>query len=37
MAVLGNHFESGWEEAKEDICSKIVDLKTRMDADEVAQ
>jgi hypothetical protein len=37
MTVLGNHFESGWEEAKEEVTTKLEDLRARMDLEEVAK
>ena len=37
MIVLGNHFESGWEEAKGELSSKIEDLKARIDSEQAAK
>lgn len=31
MATLGSHFESGWEEARDELASKIDDLKSALD------
>ena len=37
MIVLGNHFESGWEEAKEELISKIQDIRLKMEVEEGAK
>ena len=37
MAVIGSHFENGWEETKEEVTSQIEDLKAQMDSEEAAK
>lgn len=37
MAALGSQFDSGWEEAREDLTSKIDDLKVGIDQEEAAR
>lgn len=37
MTALGSHFESGWEEAREELTSKIDDLKASIDQEEAVR
>ena len=34
MAILGSHFENGWEETREDIIRKIEDVRGKIDVEQ---
>lgn len=34
MAILGTHFENGWEETSEEIIGKIEDVRGKMDVEQ---
>ena len=37
MTVLGNHFDAGWEESRDEITTAIEDLRTQLDSEEAAR